>query len=301
MTDPPKTGIIMAITLDGNIVQKIFQIPNPEGVFEPGQLQYFQSIGRSRPLLFLAFAPKAAGTFFRLAAEIALNAKVRRASLAFGGRDCTPYLPTFLGYYLDPECPPAVIHAHMQAFPANRHFLNAFCIKPIIMIRSLPDLLASFWDMLDTDPVARINGLNCAVPDNFIAMQKNEKAEFVIDIIAPWFVSYFANWKKFYDEAPQTVRVLHYADFCANPSKVLFKAVSHAGFSITKGACEKAIEQALKDKMSLRFNVGKSGRGHTYFSPTQINRLFEMLAHYSNLKPWMEELVGVPDVLRKAS
>jgi hypothetical protein len=109
-----------------------------------------------------------------------------RAVHALGGRDATPYLPTFISYFsgnLTPQ--PMVAHMHMQALPANVNFLEAFDIRPIVMTRSIPDMLASYWDMLESDPESRKDGLNCLIPDDFPEMAQTRKADFLIDILGP--------------------------------------------------------------------------------------------------------------------
>ena len=62
---------------------------------------------------------------------------------AQGGRDASFYLPTFLMYYAGGfPARPLVTHVHMQALPANRHFIEALDLKPVIMMRAIPDMLA---------------------------------------------------------------------------------------------------------------------------------------------------------------
>ena len=53
----------MAAVIDSNAIQAVFAQPDPEGVFERDYAAYLRSIGARRPVLFLAFAPKVAGTF----------------------------------------------------------------------------------------------------------------------------------------------------------------------------------------------------------------------------------------------
>src|SRR5665213_4207643 len=157
----------MSAVLDSNALQAVFAQPTPDGAFEGDILAYLRSVGARRPILFLAFAPKAAGTFFRQAAAYAIGGDVFRMAHAQGGRDGTPYLPNLLACYLDKDLPHLIAHIHMQAFTANRHLLSALGIRPVIMLRNIPDMLTSFWDMLDTDEAARKDGLNCVVPEDF--------------------------------------------------------------------------------------------------------------------------------------
>lgn len=280
----------MAAFIDDQAIQAIFSQPLTDGSFEAPIRDYLHSIGARRPLLLLAFAPKSAGTYFRQAAMQAIQGQLVRMCHAQAGRDGTLYLPNVLASCLDDAAPPTVTHIHMQALAGNRNFIEAFGLKPVIMIRNIPDMLASFLDMLEADPVARAEGLNCQIPANFREMDFAGKLDFMIDVIAPWYASYFATWKDFADAAPQTVCVLHYRDFCHNPAETLHKALTHAGFVTTRSQCIQSLEQVWSTKESYRYNKGVSGRGKDYFLAEHFARLQKLLSYYSQLSGW--DLLG---------
>jgi len=282
----------MAAVIDSNAVQAVFAQPDPEGAFAGDYVAYLRSVGARRPVLFLAFAPKVAGTFFRQAAMETVNGALFRTSHAQGGRDGAPYLPNLLACYLDKDLPEIIVHTHMQAFIANRHILSVFGIRPVIMLRNLPDTLASFLDMLETDPVAREQCLNCVVPDNFVEWSRAQKVDFLLDIIAPWYASYFASWKSFVDEEPEQVCVLRYSDFCQNPAKSVHMALAHAGFATSNDACAAAVERVWLNRDKLRYNKGKEGRGAGYFSASHLAEITRKLSHYPQLDAWMLDLMG---------
>src|SRR4051812_49938157 len=106
----------MPAIIDNNAIQAVFAQPEPDGAFESNYVAYLRSVGALRPVLFLAFAPKVAGTFFRQAAMEVVGGALFRTSHAQGGRDGTPYLPNLLACYLDKDLPEIVVHIHMQAF-----------------------------------------------------------------------------------------------------------------------------------------------------------------------------------------
>ena len=291
----------MSAILDNNAVQAVFAQPTSEGAFDGDMLRYLNTVGARRAILLLAFAPKAAGTFFRQAACYAIHGEVFRLAHAQGGRDGTPYLPNFIACYLDKDLAEVVAHMHMQAFAANRHLISAFGIKPVIMLRSIPDMLASFWDMLEKDPVARAEGLNCLVPDDFANFSPARKADFMIDAIAPWYASYFASWKTFAQESPRQVCVLRYGNFRKAPAEAFHAALTHAGFVASRAACEAALKRAWDERASMRFSKGTEGRGQEYFSPRHLSDLSRKLSFYPQLDAWMPELTGAPRHLREAS
>lgn len=282
----------MAAAFDRTSLELLFHKPDVDGSFAGQALAHFRALGSRKPMLLLCFPPKAAGTFVRQAACEAVGGYNFRMTHAQGGRDATPYLPTFVSCFLDPDCPPVVAHLHMQALPANRNFLTAFGLKPVIMIRSLPDMLASYWDMLDADPAARLDGLNCQIPMQFPQMSHDAKADFVTNILAPWYASYFATWKSFADDSPETVCVLRWGDFCKAPVAALHTALVHAGFDVAASTCNTAIAKTWDERQANRFNKGVSDRGREYLGNEQIGRIDRMLSFYPQLAPWKAEILG---------
>ena len=282
----------MPLVIDNNVVKAVFAQPSPDGAFEGDALSYLRSVGARRSILFLAFAPKAAGTFFRQVTMHAINGALYRSSHAQGGRDGTPYLPNLLVYYLDDDLPEIVLHTHMQALAANRQLLSAFGIRPVIMLRNIPDMLASFWDMLEADPVARAQCLNCVVPDGFVELSHAQKADFILDIIAPWYASYFASWKSFADESPEQVCVLRYQDFCQSPENSIQMALAHAGFAVSRNACTEALGKVWPHRSSFRYNKGTGGRAKSYFNARQLAEIARKLSHYPQLEGWASDLMG---------
>lgn len=282
----------MGAIIDGKAVTAVFTQPRFDGSFPSGLAEYLHAIGHRRPVLLFAFAPKAAGTFLRSAAIEAVDGQLVRITHAQGGRDAQPYLPVFINYYLGGVCDGVLVtHVHMQALPANRHLLEVLGIRPIVMLRSIPDMLASYWDMLSESAEARAEGLNCVIPDAFADFSDAQKADFMLDMIAPWYVSYFATWLEYAREEPMDVCVLRYADFVKDPAAVLETALAHADLPRTRAQCQAALDNAWEGRVELRFNKGTSGRGKDYFSPAHLARLAGMLSFYPVLAQYAAELL----------
>src|SRR5581483_868937 len=132
----------MDIYLNSTLLQAVFELPYNDGSLPDALLDLFGELGSKRQTVLLAFPPKAAGTFLRTAVEHATGGGLVRCCYAQGNRDAQPYLPTFIAYFAGAFGPgPMVGHLHMQAFPANTAFLQAFGIRPVIMIRNIADML----------------------------------------------------------------------------------------------------------------------------------------------------------------
>jgi hypothetical protein len=281
--------------LQNRLANAAFSPPNCDGSFDPEFEDYLNILGATRPSIVLAFAPKAAGTYLRSAAIAAVNGQLVRTVHAQGGRDASFYLPTFLIYYAGNfPARTLVTHVHMQALPANRHFIEAFDLKPVIMVRSIPDMLASYCDMLEADPATPDNWLNMLLPSDFAQMDPMARADFLIDMAGPWYASYFATWFDYAAVAPERVCILHYGAFAADSATALETVLTHAGVPRGSAECRLAIENVWSERAQFRFNKGVEGRGRQRFTPEQLARLGRMLDYYPNLAPHRELLLPTP-------
>ncbi len=283
-------------------LEAVFKQPNQDGRFEGDLLRHLQTLGAQRPVVMLCFPPKAAGTYFRTAVFYAVDGQLVRAVHAQGGRDAQLYLPTFIGYYAGSVTPHVMVaHVHMQALPANIGFLEALNIRPVVMMRSIPDMLASYWDMLESDPESRKDGLNCLIPENFPELPAQTKADFLIDILGPWYASFFATWVRYEDEKPDRALILSYSDFKTDPVHTLASALSHVRLPRSPAHCRAALDKAWSERDLCRYNKGEEGRGARYFTAEHIARLDRMLGAYSHLEFYRAELLACePPALAQA-
>ena len=284
----------MDLYLDRPALEAIFYLPGNDGAFREVQHRFLSAQGARRPAVLLAFPPKAAGTFLRSAAVKATGGEVLRVCYAQGDRDAQPYLPTFLAYYAGGFCTgPMVTHVHMQAFPANTAFLEAFGIRPIVMVRSIPDMLASYWDMLEDGGSDLPMGINCTIPPDFRTMPAEDRAAFMIEVVAPWYAGYYATWCAYADAHPGRVCMLRYRDFVREPAKTLAQLLAFSGLERSAAQCSQAIETLWAERHLHRFNEGVEGRGRDYFSAGQIERIGALLSYYPGTASLRSELLGL--------
>jgi len=282
----------MTLHLDERLANAAFSSPNCDGSFTPDFADYLNDLGAMRPSVVLAFAPKAAGTFLRSAAIAAVGGALVRTVHAQGGRDANFYLPTFLLYYAGNFPPrPLVTHVHMQALPANRHFIEALDLKPVIMVRAIPDMLASYADMLDANPHSPDNWLNIRLPQNYAALSPMAKNDFLIDMIGPWYASYFATWLEYAEESPGRVCILDYDNFLAEPVAALEMLLVHSGLPQPRAVCQVALDAVWESRAKFRFNKGASGRGLGRFTREQLARLGRQIDFYPNLAVIRDRLI----------
>jgi hypothetical protein len=283
----------MNITLDRASQEALFHLPDNDGAFPRPLRQHLEALGARRPAIVLAFPPKAAGTFLRAAAIKATGGELLRIVYAQGARDAQIYLPTLVAYYLGGFCTgPMVTHIHMQAFPANVAFLKAFGIRPSVMIRSIPDMLASYWDMLEASDDALQQGINCTIPADFRDLAADRKADFLVDVLAPWYAGYYATWLE-HAHRDADVCVLNYSEFVTSPAVTLETILKHAGVPRTLEECQAAIDATWAERSGHRFNEGVEGRGHQYFAMQHLERIARLLSYYPATATMRGELIGL--------
>ena len=285
----------MSIKFDIEAAHAAFSLPNCDGSFHPDFQHYLRELGETRASVVLAFAPKAAGTYLRSAAIVAVGGQLVRTVHAQGGRDATFYLPTFLAYYTGnfPRLP-LVTHVHMQALPANRHFIEALNLKPVVMMRSIPDMLASYADMLRADPQSPDNWLNVRLAPDYGELDDAAQSDFLVDMMGPWYASYFSTWLEYAALVPGRVLFLDYDGFRLDPAGTLEKLLAHSGLPRSREVCQAALDAVWKERHDFRINQGISGRGRARFTAAQIARLGRQLAFYPNLAAVWEALIPPP-------
>ena len=108
----------MTAILTGDQAGLILAQPGSDGAFSAREAKLARAMGERRPLVMLAFAPKAAGRFFRSAVIRAVDGQLVRIVHAQGSRDAQPYLPLFVKYYGGEITDKILVaHVHMQAWP----------------------------------------------------------------------------------------------------------------------------------------------------------------------------------------
>jgi hypothetical protein len=285
----------VTIPFDENAIQAAFAQPDCEGRFAPDFAAYLNELSQTRPSIVLAFAPKAAGTYLRTAAIEAVGGQLVRTTHALGGRDASFYLPTFLNYYAHGvPSRTLVTHVHMQALQANIHVIEALDLRPVIMLRAIPDMLASYWDVLDGDHLSHENWINMAVPPHFNAMSRREQGDFLIQMVAPWYVSYFSTWFRYMQAAPGRVLMLSYDGFRADPAQALEAVLEHSRLPRSRADCQRALDDVWQDRTAYRYNKGVSGRGETRFTLPQLARLRRELDFYPELAGATGRLIPRP-------
>lgn len=277
--------------LGSDAINAIFTSPAIDGRFEGLLAEVAASLGRRRPLVLLAFAPRTAGTFLRTAAIEAAGGQTMRFVHAEGGRDGALYLPWLIAYFsgcLTKDI--AVTHTHMPASAAARYIIDAFDMRPTFMRRSIPDSLRSLLAMIEDDETVPV-GFSFLVPPGFTQMSPQLRADIMIDFVGPWFVQFYASWKAYAEAKPERVLILDYDEFCETPADTLEQLLAHARVPQPYARCMAAIETVWEERALFRCNRGRPHRTAPPFTAAQLTRLERFAACYETLDDWRDVLL----------
>ena len=273
-------------------LQLLFAQPNIHGDYAPQIVDEIRRMRQGRHYVFLAFPPKCGGTFIRSVVGRAAGAgpDPMRPGIAMGGRDVVPYLPMLAAQMLSQSGPKAFMtHAHMVGHHANIQVLNLFGIKPVVMKRSIPDMLCSFAEMVDVEGRDGNGGYNwsilCGVhtDESFAALDREERTDFLVYYQAPWYMQFYASWLRAGRNKHIPVHWIAYDEFRADPVRTITGILDYYGLLDRAMLVPGLIAQAEANKTSLRFNKGLSGRGAAFLKPRHLEHLHRLAGGYPDI------------------
>lgn len=170
-----------------------------------------------------------------------------------------------------------VAQHHCRFSIATERSLNAFSIKPIILIRNIFDCIVSLKDYMDTgkqNPEVII-GPTAYVPQTYYGWPEKHKFDFIIDMIIPWYFNFFVGWLDFEGGA-----WVSYEELVAEPVGSVRRIAGELRLKVEESVIENALAQASQS--STRKNVGKVGRGHA-LTREQKDRVHKFASYYPSV------------------
>jgi Sulfotransferase domain len=170
-----------------------------------------------------------------------------------------------------------VAQHHCRFSSATERCLNAFSIKPIILTRNIFDCVASAKDRLDSgegDP-GKIIGPTAYVPQSYYSWSDEEKYDFIIDMIVPWYFNFFVGWNDF-----RTGTRTSYEEVVGNPLAAIKRIANELHLDVNDSEIEGALVAA--SKVETRKNKGEVGRGRV-MTNVQKNRVRRFASYYPSV------------------
>ncbi|WP_025897845.1 sulfotransferase domain-containing protein [Sneathiella glossodoripedis] len=227
-------------------------------------------LGKQKNHLFIACAPKSASTFISHVFAELPGMKRRSLVPGWGEREqelCAIRLSRYnLTHY--------VAQHHTKYSDTLEKYIKQYNLKPIVLVRNLADTVVSICDHLRTET---IKSPMVAMDRKHMELDDSTLQEMIARLSIPWFLSFYGSWR-YSGAAP----IYHYDDYTTEPLNFIMKVAKDLNIGQNSETIEQAIKKA-QSKGSLRFNIGKPGRG-AYLSQPAKDSLARLLDFYPEFR-----------------
>ena len=159
-----------------------------------------------------------------------------------------------------------VVRHHFRATHNNIQIIEENNLKNIVLVRNIYDVLVSWKDdFLKGLPkqntcIGGFGGIGY-VSKSFLELSNQKQNEYLIDILAPWLIQYYASWYN-YAQNNSNILILTYEDLVENTSSNLKNIGSFHEKDFSQDYIDNVINKVSLQLESNNFNVGKQGRGN---------------------------------------
>jgi tetratricopeptide (TPR) repeat protein len=227
----------------------------------PGQL------GRH---LFIACVPKSASTFLKNLLLRLTGYRDLFAVYAAGQTEHEIYLPT-LCEHADSN---TVTQQHCRASDANVHLMQAFGIRPVVLVRNIFDSVMSLLDFYNGGAFK-----SSYFRADWPTLDEETKIDLLIENVIPWYFQFVGSWDLAEKQQRLEVHWLSYEEFIADKCSAVLQILRFHGLGASRRGVEQCIREVESNGRKNRFNKGVAGRGRSGLTDRQKDQV-RRLARY---------------------
>ena len=216
--------------------------------------------------LFIACVPKSASTFLK---NLLVNLTGYRdlfTVYAAGQTEHEIYLPTLReSAELD-----TVTQQHCRASDANIHLMQAFGIRPVVLVRNIFDSVMSQLDFYNKGAFQ-----TSYFRADWPVLDEETKVDLLIENVIPWYFQFVASWVLAEKQQRLEIHWLSYEELVADKPASVLKVLEFYGLGASRPGVERRIREIESEERKTRFNKGVTGRGRSLNNrqKEQIRRL----------------------------
>ncbi|HEU4479640.1 MAG TPA: sulfotransferase domain-containing protein [Pyrinomonadaceae bacterium] len=221
--------------------------------------------------LFIACVPKSASTFLK---NLLVNLTGYRdlfTVYAAGQSEHELYLPTLReSAHLD-----TVTQQHCRASDANVHLMQAFGIRPVVLVRNILDSVMSLLDFYNKGAFQTSYFRN-----DWPLLDQETKIDLLIENVIPWYFQFVASWELAEKQKRLEMHWLSYEDLIADKPSSVLKILEFYGLGASRHGVEQRIREIESEGQKIRFNKGVKGRGTSGLNNRQIEQIRRLTRYY---------------------
>ena len=221
--------------------------------------------------IFIACVPKSASTFLKNLLVGLTGYRDVFMVYAAGQNEHELYLPTVRETaHLD-----TVTQQHCRASDANVQMMQAFDIKPVVLVRNIFDSVMSLLDFYNKGAFQ-----NSYYRADFQFLDEETKIDLLIDNVIPWYFQFVASWSLVEKQKSLDIFWLSYEDLIADKPSAIKNILEFYGLGAARRSVEQKIKETESAKRSTRFNKGVAGRGKTGLIDRQKERIHGLAKYH---------------------
>ena len=169
-----------------------------------------------------------------------------------------------------------VTQQHCRASEANIHLMQAFGIRPLVLVRDIFDTVMSLRDFYD-------GGFAYSTffeRDRYVALGDRQRLDLLIDFVVPWYFQFVASWQRAERDQRLEVMWLDYREVVGETEDTLRRVLAFYGLPIAEERVRQAIDTRHHDKRGNRFNRGIAGRGLSELDSAQRAKIASFARHF---------------------
>lgn len=162
-----------------------------------------------------------------------------------------------------------VTQQHCRASEANIHLMQAFGIRPVVLVRDIFDTVMSLRDFYDGGFVYS----TFFDREEYEALAPEVRLDLLIDHAVPWYFQFLASWQRVEREGRLDVLWLDYDALTRDPPAALARVLDFYRMRTEHEALRCVVATRSSDHRGNRFNRGVSGRGREGLRAAQRERI----------------------------
>jgi hypothetical protein len=235
---------------------------------KPAQLTDYTTDYKANELgrhIFIACSPKSGSTFLKNLLVSVTGFKEMFSVYAALQNEHELDLPQFISFGKDNT----VTQQHSRATEANIQMMQAFGVKPVVLVRNIYDSVVSLLDFY-TKGFTFSTFFN---KDEFLAFSPEERVDLLIEYVIPWYFQFVAGWQRAEKESRLDVTWLTYEEMISDKIVAVEKILKTYGMSASNEIIKQRIYEIESDGEKNRFNKGVAGRGKVVLSEEQKDKI----------------------------
>lgn len=235
---------------------------------KPAQLRDYTTEYKTSELgkhIFIACSPKSGSTFLKNVLVGVTGFKDLFSVYAALQNEHELDLPQFTKFGKQNT----VTQQHSRASEANIQLMQAFAIKPVILVRNIYDSVISLLDFYT-------KGFTFSTffdKEEFLKFDEEKKIDLLIEYAIPWYFQFVASWQRAERENRLGIMWLTYEQMIADKTKAVQNIFEFYGIQAPAEIIRQKIFEIESDGEKNRFNKGIAGRGKVQLTIAQKEKI----------------------------